>query len=242
MSERVDVQSVLQRLDDASNRIQFEQFKLGAECLGVPRKIIKAAASFSDVFYLLNDHGVAKGDGCTWSYALLTVIGVAHEELKALVPCINDESLQKCEKSKNFHFTVMMMRVCNFLGEEDHRKFFDLCQAHLKHTLNFEKFPTIESFLRELMKQQIISVANVKVLYDKLEIMGHIQAKEVVQKYREMIGKLGQETQRGIIICNCIIIVPIDLKLDCYRSSLNLLMYILVTMQCTVTRPIGFAE
>ncbi len=64
MSERVDVQSVLQRLDDASNRIQFEQFKLGAECLGVPRKIIKAAASFSDVFCLLNDH-VAKGDGCT---------------------------------------------------------------------------------------------------------------------------------------------------------------------------------
>ena len=208
MSERVDIQSVLQRLDDASSRTQFEQFKLGVECSGVPRKIVKTAESFSDVCCQLNNH-VAKGDGCTWSYALLNVIGVVHEELRALVPCINEESLQRCERNKTFHFAVMIIRVCNFLGEDDHKKFFGLCQTNLQQTLNFEKFPIIELFLRELIKRKIISVMNVKVLDDKLEIMGHIQAKEVVQKYREVIGKLSQETQQGIYIC---------MHLNCHQS------------------------
>lgn len=199
MSSQEDLQLRLSRLHDGSSHGQFEKLRLAAECLGVPQGVAKEARTFSDIFNELSNH-VAKGKGPAILYALLEVIGTSYEELEKFKAVVPLEHLHWFRSQTNFKFSRMIIRLCNSLTKDQYRAFFHIAKAKFNHPLNFDRNPTIESLLRKMMENGIISYTNVNALCVILETMGNIQTLEIVEEYRWEFGSLSQATGQGKMV------------------------------------------
>ena len=186
-------QVVLHHLDDATKEKQFDQTRLGAASLGVPRGVVEKAVTLSDVRAELDIHSAPKGYGLVFLYALLKVIGVAARELDELKEYVTDQNVELCEQQDEFKFAKMVILLCNDMTEDDYKKFFNLCRGHFERTIQLEKYPTVEKFFLKLVEvKKVVWPRNVKDLEKILEELGKVESLKHVEEYKRTIGLVQQ--------------------------------------------------
>ena len=191
---RQNIRAILLNLDEVSDIKQYEQVRLGAVCLGVPRGLVEKAGCLHDVQTLLDDQAHLEGHGLEFLFALLKVIGVAAKEIAELQKHISDYDLKLCEQYVEFKFAKLIILLCNDMTENDFQKFFNLCCGYFDHTIRLERYPTIEKFFYKLIEEEVIcpgNVENLEAMFDH-DGMGKIVCLTYVDEYKRAIGLLHQ--------------------------------------------------